>query len=292
MKTATEKQLAFLNRLFDEAMQKSAKVADQNVLAEVTASIESVQDVLVLALGNAEISSQDASRAIDTLINVSQKITNVLVRSEHAGLARLNPQKVIANKFAKDCHFCNVKVAASEGFAVLSNGWLTVCKPCADTSPEELENRRREAAAKHAAEVQAQRNAEWEAERLYANEVKVFALDLFNRAGVADAAKPDLHIAIPSATGNNDLDFFRVVRNGSNVGVYRIIGGHQDQRLSLNAAHKVLFGLLFLSDHEIVKALSTYGQEIGRCGVCHRHLTDEESRAKGVGPNCAARLGF
>lgn len=32
-----------------------------------------------------------------------------------------------------------------------------------------------------------------------------------------------------------------------------------------------------------------YGQEIGCCGVCGRTLTDEESRAKGIGPICAAK---
>lgn len=37
-------------------------------------------------------------------------------------------------------------------------------------------------------------------------------------------------------------------------------------------------------------ALTRYGKEIGRCGVCHRTLTDEDSRAAGIGPICAGRL--
>jgi len=32
-----------------------------------------------------------------------------------------------------------------------------------------------------------------------------------------------------------------------------------------------------------------YGREIGRCGVCGRTLTDEKSRAEGVGPICASK---
>lgn len=38
------------------------------------------------------------------------------------------------------------------------------------------------------------------------------------------------------------------------------------------------------------KALAAYGHEIGRCGICHRTLTDPESIARGIGPVCAERL--
>lgn len=34
------------------------------------------------------------------------------------------------------------------------------------------------------------------------------------------------------------------------------------------------------------EALARYGQELGECGVCHRALTDEESRRIGIGPVC------
>jgi len=33
-----------------------------------------------------------------------------------------------------------------------------------------------------------------------------------------------------------------------------------------------------------------YGQELGVCGVCGRTLTDEASRAAGIGPVCSSRL--
>lgn len=39
------------------------------------------------------------------------------------------------------------------------------------------------------------------------------------------------------------------------------------------------------------RAGRVYGQEIGRCFRCHRTLTTEESRARGLGPDCAAREG-
>ncbi len=33
-----------------------------------------------------------------------------------------------------------------------------------------------------------------------------------------------------------------------------------------------------------------YGRELGVCGVCSRTLTDESSRAAGIGPVCASRF--
>ena len=38
------------------------------------------------------------------------------------------------------------------------------------------------------------------------------------------------------------------------------------------------------------EATALYGQEIGRCGRCNRHLTDEESRRVGLGPECRRRM--
>lgn len=39
-------------------------------------------------------------------------------------------------------------------------------------------------------------------------------------------------------------------------------------------------------------AMHLYGTEIGRCACCGRTLTDELSRASGVGPDCAANYGI
>lgn len=40
------------------------------------------------------------------------------------------------------------------------------------------------------------------------------------------------------------------------------------------------------------EAAARYGQELGTCGVCGRALTDEESRARGIGPVCAGKRGW
>lgn len=37
---------------------------------------------------------------------------------------------------------------------------------------------------------------------------------------------------------------------------------------------------------------AAYGHAMGRCGVCSRVLSDQESLAKGIGPICAANQGW
>jgi hypothetical protein len=40
------------------------------------------------------------------------------------------------------------------------------------------------------------------------------------------------------------------------------------------------------------KAMTDYGHQLGRCGICHRTLTDPESIARGIGPVCAGKIGW
>jgi hypothetical protein len=40
------------------------------------------------------------------------------------------------------------------------------------------------------------------------------------------------------------------------------------------------------------EAMLRYGREIGKCGHCGRTLTDEESRAYGIGPVCRNKVRF
>lgn len=39
-------------------------------------------------------------------------------------------------------------------------------------------------------------------------------------------------------------------------------------------------------------AAQRYGHELGKCGICGRTLTNEESRALGIGPVCAGKHGW
>jgi hypothetical protein len=105
---------------------------------------------------------------------------------------------------------------------------------------------------------------------------------------------PEGHYAVPSATGNNDLDFYRVDRptEGKYAGrvfVKRVIGGHPDTNVryaeKLSALQRIAFGTPELAGPR-------YGQEIGQCARCNRHLTDEDSRTAGYGADCRAILGI
>jgi hypothetical protein len=101
---------------------------------------------------------------------------------------------------------------------------------------------------------------------------------------------PDGHYAIPSLTGNNDLDFFRVDRPeegqwAGRIFLKRVIGGKPDQNVR---GKTIRAALEAIADAGIEKSRELYGREIGRCWRCNRHLTDELSRQRGIGPDCYA----
>lgn len=108
------------------------------------------------------------------------------------------------------------------------------------------------------------------------------------------AKVPEGHYAVDSATGNNDTDFFRVDKptEGRWAGrtfVKRVVGGKPDFGIRGDAAVKVLERIV---DAGIQEAALRYGIEIGRCCRCNRHLTDEASRAFGMGPDCRSKVGW
>lgn len=55
-----------------------------------------------------------------------------------------------------------------------------------------------------------------------------------------------------------------------------------------STAHRVLE--LIAADPKA--ASIRYGHELGACGICGRTLTDETSRANGIGPICAGKAGW
>jgi len=120
------------------------------------------------------------------------------------------------------------------------------------------------------------------------------------QASAADLRRPgacDLEpggYAVPSRTGRNDLDFWWLDRPGAGkwdgwTFASRVIGGHPDQRVSRGEQKEALARLMALSPAERADARSRFGRELGNCYVCGRTLTDEASRAAGIGPVCASR---
>lgn len=112
-----------------------------------------------------------------------------------------------------------------------------------------------------------------------------------HRAPLPDV--PEGHYAIPSLTGNNDLDFFRVDRptEGSYAGktyIKRVIGGHPDKNIRFSMFRPVLEAILKFGVEE---SGLLYGQKIRACQHCNRHLTQFASRQLSCGPDCAAQHG-
>lgn len=101
---------------------------------------------------------------------------------------------------------------------------------------------------------------------------------------------PAGHYAIES-TGDNDLVFYRIDRptEGKYAGrtfVKMVVGGKPDQ----NVAYSHIAGILArIIEAGIAASATTYGREIGRCHRCNRTLTDETSRAYGIGPECRSK---
>lgn len=122
------------------------------------------------------------------------------------------------------------------------------------------------------------------------------------KASVAEARKPaqqwesvvEGRYAIPTEDGAiNELAFYKVDRPTEGrwagyVFVKRLVGP-EEQRLSQKQGAAILAKI---GEFGAEKASKLYGKEIGHCGVCGRRLTNDDSRAAGIGPVCAEGLGW
>jgi hypothetical protein len=107
---------------------------------------------------------------------------------------------------------------------------------------------------------------------------------------------PKGHYAIPSRTGNNDYEFYRVdhVTNETwpNGRMYLkvIIGGHPEYNVRGWKNMKAV--LEAIVNFGIDKAGLLYGQEIERCRYCNRELTKYASRILSAGRTCCDQRGY
>lgn len=94
----------------------------------------------------------------------------------------------------------------------------------------------------------------------------------------------DGRYAIPNASGK--VVFYKVwTRRDGSRGVDLQVS---DDFLPVGRAQ--VPGILARIAEEPAEASKRYGREIGCCGVCGRTLTDEVSRAEGIGPVCKAKF--
>lgn len=109
-----------------------------------------------------------------------------------------------------------------------------------------------------------------------------------------NAVVPAGRYAIETGDGaTNALAFYKVDRptEGRWAGYVfvKLLVSDNEQRLSREASATVLRNIAAVGAQA---ASARYGHEIGECGVCGRTLTNDESRARGIGPICADKAGW
>jgi hypothetical protein len=97
---------------------------------------------------------------------------------------------------------------------------------------------------------------------------------------------PEGHYAIDGRDGRA-TDFYRVDRPGGKwegwTFVKMVVGGKPDTKIK---DRNLLLQILEAIESDPARAAQRYGVELGRCSECNIHLTDEVSRALGIGPTC------
>lgn len=94
----------------------------------------------------------------------------------------------------------------------------------------------------------------------------------------------------------NKLAFWWIVRHTDDRGMVKyflrqFIGGQGPVRVRMSP--EAMIGVARkIMDTGPKAAMLLFGQELGSCGHCGRMLTNDESRARGIGPVCAAKKGW
>lgn len=120
-------------------------------------------------------------------------------------------------------------------------------------------------------------------------------IDLQTQLNELLADRPDGFFAVPFIGGDDhtDLTFFGIRTDGrkgheGDRYVVHTVGGHADTAdVSIDWVRRALAAL---DTVDLTEAMNAYGQKMGHCGACGRHLTNRDSRLLGLGPDCAAKL--
>lgn len=101
--------------------------------------------------------------------------------------------------------------------------------------------------------------------------------------------------AVPTEAGAvNTLAFWWIVpgrnRHAGKFWIRQVIGGRGATRVRMSPEAMISIARKAIDGPGGVGgAMATYGREIGSCGACGRELTNDESRARGIGPDCLAK---
>lgn len=110
-------------------------------------------------------------------------------------------------------------------------------------------------------------------------------------APMSDDTPPAISRVINGAV--NATAFYKVDRptEGKWAGFVfvKLMVSDEEQRMSRAAGDAILRKIAAVGAEN---AAARYGHELGECGMCGRTLTNDESRARGIGPLCAAKAGW
>lgn len=113
---------------------------------------------------------------------------------------------------------------------------------------------------------------------------------LTSAAPISPAEVPAGHYAM---LVNDSMVFVQVDRpvEGKWAGRVFVSLQHGDESTLVNQAATRSM-LAMIREQGVIECSIRYGREIGKCGVCHRRLTNAESRAAGIGPVCRETQGW
>lgn len=99
-------------------------------------------------------------------------------------------------------------------------------------------------------------------------------------------------LATPEDQFTNDTSFFKLwIKDGYGKG-WGVQLYTSDDTTRVRLAVPTQLDIIRRIAADPTAAASLFGHEFGRCGVCGRGLTNDDSRARGIGPVCAGNLGL
>jgi hypothetical protein len=104
----------------------------------------------------------------------------------------------------------------------------------------------------------------------------------------AGQSVPEGHYALETRTGPNDVTFYHVTKGRNGSTFVKQLLSDEEHKLSWERQLEALVRI----GANVELAMVLFGRKTTRCGHCHRRLTNKESRERGIGPVCAAKMGF
>jgi len=277
---ASEKQRAFALRLVAdiEAAEPGLPADLATAVGAMIAGIDGLATVLSDNVADdgtpawRTVPTRQMSTVIDGLKAVSTLVANY--KPADPALAAVGQHdRAMVTRFDGKCHRCGERTTAGTDWAVQAGGaWKAWCRDCASGATAAKQD---DLAAQQEADRAASALAHQQAEQV------------FGAVGTNVLNGNAVRFAVPGDDGA--LRFYILKAGKRRFFMVQIVGGHAPQPVTVERHRQVLADLCFIGDEGIRAAVVRYGKEIGECGICGRTLTDEESRAAGIGPVCAGR---